>query len=165
MKKIFWLISLLGIVIISWCWSSWNIVKYNDDFVALVKECTDANQTLYQNFNARLATIDSITQSLQENINICQNAQIRASQMWDYEKDSSLKNGVVNLLNLEVDYLQKFSATSQYWNIDNLSEEDKEKYDWIVSDLNQTQNQLNQWFTNLQDIQEAFAAKHGLKLE
>jgi hypothetical protein len=64
-----------------------------------------------------------------------------------------------------VDYLQKFSATSRYWNIDNLTDEDKESYNWIVSDLNQSQESLNRQFTNLQDVQEAFAAKHGLKLE
>ena len=165
MKKSFWLISLLWILILSWCWSSNNVVEYNDSFVSLVKECTDANQALYQNFNADWSTIDSITQTLQDNINICKNAQEKASKMWDYDKDSSLKEAVVNLLVMEVDYLQKFSETSRYRNIDNLTDEDKASYDSIVSDLNQSQTLLNQQFTNLQDVQEAFAAKHGLKLE
>jgi hypothetical protein len=66
---------------------------------------------------------------------------------------------------MEVEYLQKFSETSRYRNMDNLTNEDKELYNGIVSDLNQAQNLLNQQFTNLQDVQEAFAAKHGLKLE
>ena len=96
---------------------------------------------------------------------ICQNAQEKASKMWDYDKDSSLKDAVVNLLSMEVDYLQKFSETNRYRNMDNLTDEDKEAYNGIVSDLNQAQNLLNQQFTNLQDVQEAFAAKHGLKLE
>jgi hypothetical protein len=165
MKKVFWLVSLLWVLILSWCWSSTNVVEYNDSFVALVKECTDANQALYQNFNAEWSTIDSITQALQNNISICQDTQAKASQMWDYEKDSSLKDAVVNLLTMEVEYLQKFSETSRYRNMDNLTNEDKELYNWIVSDLNQAQNLLNQQFTNLQDVQEAFAAKHGLKLE
>ena len=141
------------------------MIEYNDSFVALVKECTDANQALYQNFNAESSTIDSIIQTLQDNINICQNAQEKASKMRDYDKDSSLKDAVVNLLSMEVDYLQKFSETNRYRNMDNLTDEDKEAYNGIVSDLNQAQNLLNQQFTNLQDVQEAFAAKHGLKLE
>lgn len=157
--------SLLWILILSWCWDSIDIVEYNDTFVALVKECTDANQTLYKRFNAELTTIDSITQALQENITICQNAQAEASKMKDYYKDASLRDGVVNLLAMEVNYLQKFSSTSRYRNVDNLTEEDRESYNWVVSDLNQTQNLLNQQFIKLQDIQEAFAAKHGLKLE
>ena len=89
MKKVFWLVSLLWVLILSWCWSSTNVIEYNDSFVALVKECTDANQALYQNFNAEWSTIDSIIQTLQDNINICQNAQEKASKMWDYDKDSS----------------------------------------------------------------------------
>ena len=165
MKKTFWLISLLWILVLSWCWSSLDVVEYNDNFVALVKECTDANQTLFQSFNAEWASIDSITQALQNNIAICQNTQSEALKAWDYDGDSSLKDWVVNLLALEVDYLQKFASTSRYRNIDNLTEEDKEAYNWVVSDLNQSQSSLNQWFINLQDIQEAFAVKHHLKLE
>ena len=165
MKKSLWLISLLWVLILSGCGWSNNVVEYNDNFVELVKECTDANQTLYQNFNTDWSTIDSIIQTLQENINACQNAQSKASEMWDYEKDSSLKDAVVSLLTMEVEYLQKFSETSRYRNIDNLTDEDKESYNLIVSDLNQSQVSLNRQFTNLQDVQEAFAAKHGLKLE
>ena len=165
MKKCLWLISMLWVLILSWCWGSSSVVEYNDSFVSLVKECTDANQALYQNFNAEWSTIDSITQTLQNNISICQNSKEKASGMWDYDKDSSLKDAVVNLLTMEVEYLQKFSETSRYRNIDNITDEDKTAYDWIVSDLNQSQVELNRQFTNLQDIQEAFAAKHGLKLE
>jgi hypothetical protein len=40
-----------------------------------------------------------------------------------------LKDAVVSLLTMEVEYLQKFSETSRYWNIDNLSDEDKAAYD------------------------------------
>jgi hypothetical protein len=66
---------------------------------------------------------------------------------------------------MEIDYLQKFSSTSRYWNIDNLTEEDRADYNSTVSDLNETQNALNQQFIKLQEVQEAFAVKHALKLE
>lgn len=165
MKKSLWLLSLLWILILSWCGSSTNVVEYNDSFVELVRECTDGNQALFQTYNANSATLDSIAQSLQDNISMCQNAQAKASQMWDYEKDSSLKDAVIDLLTMEVNYLQKFSETSRYRNIDNLTEEDKIAYNWIVTELNEVQNYLNKQFTNLQDTQEAFAAKHGLNLE
>ena len=164
MKKSLWILSMLWILVLSWCWGS-SVVEYNDDLVVLVKECTDANQALYQNFNADWATLDSIAQYLQDNISVCQNAQTKASKIWDYDKDSSLKDAVVNLLAMEVDYLQKFASTEPYWNIDNLTDEDKDSYKWIVAELNQSQDLLNQQFTNLQGVQEAFAAKHGLKLE
>ena len=165
MKKSLWLLSLLWILILSWCGSSTNVVEYNDSFVELVRECTDGNQALFQTYNANSATLDSIAQSLQDNISMCQNAQAKASQMKKKKKDSSLKDAVINLLTIEVNYLQKFSETSRYRNIDNLTEEDKIAYNWIVTELNEVQNYLNKQFTNLQDTQEAFAAKHGLNLE
>jgi hypothetical protein len=60
--------------------------------------------------------------------------------------------------------LQKFATTKPYRNT-NVSEEDKAAYDSISSELSQSQNVLNQQLTSLQDLQEVFAAKHGLKLK
>ncbi len=165
MKKSLWLLSLLWVLILSGCgWSS-NVVEYNDKLVAIVRECTDANQELFQTFQANSSTLDSIAESLQSNIEICNNAKAKASELWNFEKDSSMKDGVINLLSMEVIYLEKFWATKPYRNIDNITDEDKQAYEGIVSELNEAQNSLNQQFTNLQTIQEAFAAKHGLKLE
>ena len=165
MKKGFWILSLLWVLFLSWCGWSMNIVEYNDSLVDMVKECTDSNQELFKNFSTDGANVDSIVQSIQDSVTICQNSQVKASQLWSYEKDSSLKDAVIELLAMEIDYLQKFSSTSRYWNIDNLTEEDRGDYNSTVSDLNETQNALNQQFTKLQEVQEAFAAKHALKLE
>lgn len=166
MKKSIWLLSLLWILVLSGCGgSSSNIVEYNDTLVSIVKECTDANQALFQTFQADRSTLDSIGESLQSNIEICNQAKAKALELWNYGKDTSMKDGVVDLLDKEVIYLEKFWATQRYWNIDNITDEDKLAYDWLVSDLNDAQNSLNQQFTNLQTIQEAFAAKNGLKLE
>ena len=164
MKKSLWLLSLLWILILSGCGWSGNVVEYNDAFVSIVKECTDGNQALFQTFQDS-STIDSIVDSLQSNIEICKSDKAKALELWNYEKDSSLKDAVVNLLSMEVIYLEKFWATQRYRNIDNITDDDKLAYDWLVSDLNEAQNSLNQQFTNLQTVQEAFAVKHGLKLE
>ncbi len=164
MKKSIWLLSLLWILILSWCGSS-NVVEYNDNFVALVKECTEGNQVLFQTYKNKWSTLDSISQSLQDNISKCENSLSNAIQMKDYDGDSSLKDTVVELLTMEVDYLKKFASTEPYRNIDNLTEEDKDAYNWIVSDLNEAQSKLNLQFESLQDVQEEFAAKHGLNLQ
>jgi len=165
MKKSLWLVSLLWVLILSGCGWAGNVVEYNDTLVSIVKECTDANQTLFQTFQADRSTLDSIAETLQTNIEICDNAKTKASELWAYEKDSSLKDAVVNLLSMEVIYLEKFWTTQRYRNIDNITDEDKLAYEGLVSDLNEAQNSLNQQFTNLQTVQEAFAVKHGLKLQ
>lgn len=166
MKKSIWFMSLLWVLILSGCggWSI-NVVEYNDTFVSIVKECTDANQELFQTFQTDQSTLDSIAESLQSNIEICNSAKAKASELWDYKNDSSLKDAVVNLLSTEVVYLEKFWMTQSYRNIDNITEEDKIAYEGLVNDLNEAQDSLNQQFTNLQSAQEAFAAKHGLNLK
>ena len=165
MKKSLAILSLAAVLILSWCWGSWSVVEYNDSFVAVVKECTDSTQALFDVFNLDWSTLDSVKESLDNSISICQNAQTKASKMWDFEKDSSLKDAVVSLLWTEVDYLQKFESTSPYRNIESITEDDKAAYDWLVNELYQAEEVLNTKFTSLQSTQEAFAAKHWLKLE
>ena len=165
MKKTLLILSLSTLLILSGCWNSNDVVEYNDSFVALVKECTDSTQDLFKVYQSSDSTLDSISESLDKSIKICENAQERSSKMGDFEKDSSLKDAVVDLLSTEVAYLKKFSSTSRYWNIDNITEEDKVAYDSVVNDLYQSEEILNSKFTALQSTQEAFAAKHWLKLE
>ena len=166
MKKSLVILSLASFVLLlSGCWKSGNVVEYNDSFVSIVKECTDSTQDLFDVFQADWSTIDLISESLQNSIDICRSAKSKASKMWDYDKDGSLKDAVVDLLWTEVSYLEKFGTTSRYWNIDDITEEDKLAYDSIVSELYQSEEVLNSKFVSLQEVQEAFAAKHGLKLE
>jgi len=164
MKKSLVILSLATLLLV-WCGWSKNVVEYNDSFVAVVKECTDSTQTLFDVFNLDGSTLNSVKESLNDSINACQNAQEKASKLWDFEKDSSLKDAVVDLLWTEVDYLQKFWTTSPYWNIENITDEDKVAYDSLVNELYQAEAVLNAKFTSLQQVQEGFAAKHGLKLE
>jgi hypothetical protein len=59
-----------------------------------------------------------------------------------------------------VDYLDKFSRTTNYRDSDNISDEDKANYDSIITELNNTQDLLNQKFEEVQDVQEVFAEKY-----
>lgn len=164
MKKSFLIISLLSVLILSWCGDS-NVVEYNDNLVAIVKECTDSTQALLETYNSEGVTVDSIQESLQKWITVCQNAELKANKLWDYEKDSSLKDWVIDLFSTQIQYLEKFWLTSRYRNIDNITDDDKLAYDAVVGELYQLEPELNLKFLALQEIQEAFAAKHWLKLE
>ena len=163
MKKSLFVLSLATLLILSGCWKSSNVVEYNDWFVTLVKECTDSTQELFNIFND--STLDSISESLENCIYVCDKSREKASKMWDFDKDSSLKDAVVDLLSTEVDYLEKFWSTKTYWNTDNITEEDKVAYESIVNELYQAEEILNSKFSLLQSTQEDFATKHGLKLE
>jgi hypothetical protein len=54
------------------------VVEYNDTLVSFVKECTDANQELFHTFQANEVTLDSIAETLQSNIEICNKAKSKA---------------------------------------------------------------------------------------
>ena len=165
MKKWILTLSLLLVLILSWCGWTNNLIEYNDTFVALVKECTDSTQALFDTFEKSWSTLDSISEWVQDCINICKNAQEKASKMSDYDKDSSLKDMVVDLLESETEYLKKFWSTERFRNIDELTDEDKTEYDSIVKDLYEEEEKLNEKFVSLQEVQENFAAKHWLNLE
>lgn len=159
------LLLLFWFLVISGCKWSMDIVEYNDSFVSVVKECTDANKALFDTFETKEVEIDSIVESIHENINICGGAKEKALKLWDFQSDSSLKDAVVDVLSAEVNYLEKFWSTEPYWNMQNKTDEDKMAYEWIVNDLTEAQNMLNQQFINLQWVQEAFAAKYNLDLK
>lgn len=165
MKKWFLVLSFLWALILSWCGWSNNLVEYNDTFVTLVKECTNSTQTLFETFEAEWTTLESLSQSLQDSIDICQNSQKKASDMWSYDKDSSLRDTAVDLLSTEIEYLEKFASTRQYRDIEDITDEDREQYESAVNELYQMQETLNSKFVSLQEAQESFAAKHGLNIE
>lgn len=165
MKKSLAILPLLALLVLAGCGKSVSVVEYNDSFVAVVKECTDSTQELFNVFQAEDSTIDFIKEALDNSIVICKNAETKAAKLWDFENDSSLRDAVVKLLSTEVDYLQKFWSTSNYRNIDDITDADKVAYNSVVSELYASEESLNNQFIALQDVQEAFATKHGLKLE
>ena len=164
MKKGLVMLSLLTLLVLPWCGWSWNVVEYNDSFVAIVKDCTDSTQDLFNVYQAD-SSVDSILDTLNSCVDICQSAQAKATKLWDFDKDSSLKDAVVSLLSAEVEYLSKFWESSRYWNMENITDEDRSAYDWFINELQQLEDRLNNQFLSLQQVQELFAAKHGLKLE
>ena len=52
MKKGLLILWLSALLVLSGCGKSGNVVEYNDSFVAIVKECTDSTQELFNVFQA-----------------------------------------------------------------------------------------------------------------
>lgn len=167
MKKSLFVIWLLGILILPWCGWRGDLKKYNDSIYDLVKECTDSTQILFENYEKSdgSVTVDSLIQTLKEDIVICQNSEAKVKELGDYDGDSSLVDAAAKLLSLEISYLEKFWSTSNYWSIDTITDEDRLQYNGIVNELNEMEDALNAQFLVLQQVQEGFAAKNGLNLD
>lgn len=167
MKKSLFIIWLVWVLALSWCgWQS-GLKKYNDSIYNLIKECTDSTQILFEKYEEwdGSVTVESIMQILDEDIAICQKSESKLKELGDYDGDSSLSDAATKLIWLEISYLQKFGATSNYRNIENITEEDKLQYNGIVNELNDLEDELNAQFLVLQQAQESFAAKNKLILD
>lgn len=161
MKKGLLYSALAWFLFLAWCGSSMTVVEYNDSFIAVVNDCLNVTQPFWDEFewwNTDLAM-------LQDDIQICKNAGKDASSLWNFDWDSSLKDAVVNFLWTYTDYLEKFTETSPYRNIDDISTEDEEDYRTLRQELANLEDDLNKQMSSLQEVQESFAAKHGLKLQ
>ena len=64
MKKTLAILPLLALLVLAGCGKSVSVVEYNDSFVAVVKECTDSTQELFNVFQADDSTIDFIKESI-----------------------------------------------------------------------------------------------------
>lgn len=167
MKKGIFFVWLLGILILSWCGGQGNLKKYNDSIYTLIKDCTDSTQILFENYEKSdwSITVDSLMQTLEEDISICQKSENKLKELGDYDWDSSLIDASLKFVELEISYLQKFGSTSNYWNLETITDEDKLQYNGLVDELNELEDSLNAQFLVLQQAQEGFAAKHELILD
>ena len=167
MKKSLFVAWLLGVLILSWCGGQSDLKKYNDSIYTSIKECTDSTQTLFENYenSDSSITVESIMQTLEEDISICQKSETKVKGLGDYDGDSSLIDAATKLLWLEISYLEKFWSTNHYWNLETITDEDRLQYNGAVNELNELEDALNAQFLVLQQAQEGFAAKHGLILD
>jgi hypothetical protein len=81
MKKSLFILSLSALLVLAGCGKAGNVVEYNDSFVSIVKECTDSTQELFNVFQAESSTLDAISESLENSINVCKNSESKASKM------------------------------------------------------------------------------------
>ena len=151
----------IGLLSLVGCWTSMTVVEYNDAFIAAVNKCLEPTQSLWTEFENWSTDLSS----LQWDIELCKTASDDASDLWNFDWDASLKDAVVGFLDTYVDYLEKFADTNPYWDVEEISIDDEENYKSLIKELSEIEWNLNSQMTVLQETQEAFAAKHWLKLQ
>ena len=86
--------------------------------------------------------------------------------LWDWEWDSSLKDGVIALLQKGIEYYKKLWETVSYLeNQEWLTEEEAAAYEAIEEEFTVIGQEYEAANTNLITIQSQFAANHGFELE
>ena len=184
MKK-FRLLTLLWVVLVAWilAWCNnknannenqwdliiedvtWNydaVINYNDTLVEIASQCAisdDVALTDYENWaeNIKTAINDAVSQ--------CQNSINQINELWDWEWDSSLKDWIIKILELDITYFSKFNELLPYLASDELPEEDANRYNELVNEISALDQEMEQVNNELIDIQAQFASNHWYELQ
>jgi hypothetical protein len=182
MKK-FRLLTLLWIALVTGtlagCWSDNNedfiieditweneaVINYNDNLVDVASQCLLSEDGIWNAYDNANSTTEDIMNAINNTVSECSKASDEISKLWDREGDSSLKDGVLSIINKEIAYYSKFSELLPYLEKENLTEEEKANYDVIYAEVEALDDELSQANTDLLTIQEQFAKNHGFELE
>ena len=164
MKKNQIFLFLSSILLLSGCGNS-GAQLYHDNIYNAVRDCFVARNnafTIYYNENPR---VEDILDAINLAIESCQISKEIVENIWDYKKDSSFKDAVIDYLSSDIEYLTLYVDNSRFWNIETLNDEDALAYQEVRSQLLSSQEILMSNIENMSQSQKDFASKYGVKLE
>ena len=136
------------------------VIYYNDSLLAIAYQCGMSEEDIQEDYENWL---ENIQVAVNNTIAECQNSINQINELWDWEGDSSLKEWIIKVLELE--YFSKFNEILPYLVEGEVSEADAEKYNTLVDEIEAIEQEMDDSNTELMKIQEAFAAKHGYELQ
>lgn len=186
MKKfgvfVFWLIVLSWMIV--WCSSKektsdkWDfviedvdtdqILVYNDNIRELWLKCFESDESMrniYNWYNWWLT--DDIKLAIDDTVSVCKDSMFQINDLWDIDWDSSLKDGVILLIQKMMERYEKLYETLPFLPLldEWLVEEDSMAYEEIKSDLDSLGSEVRDLNKDLSDIQRSFAEAHWYELE
>ena len=143
-----------------------SVINYNDGLVNIAQTCFESEQNVWAAYDDENASIEDVQNAISDTITVCNDSINNLNQLGDWEGDSSLKDGVVAIIEKDIQYYSKLTELLKI-NPDNseeLSEEDAAAYDAIVSEINAIDDELLEANEELMGIQERFAENHWYEL-
>ena len=187
MKKIR-LLTLLWVVVLAWtlawCWGNKNtntetnnqwdliiedntpqynaVISYNDTLVDIASQCIISENDIPTDYEDG---IDSVKAAINNTITQCQSSIDQINALGDWEGDSSLKDWIINILELDISYFTKLSELLPYLTSEELPEAEAEKYNTLVEEINAIDQEMAAANTELSNIHETFAANPDYELQ
>ena len=185
------LLTLLWVVLLAWslawCWNNnttntnlgsetqWGdliiedttsvhdaVIDYNDALVETASQCILSEDNIPTDFENGL---ENIQNAVNNTISQCQNSITEINKLWDWEWDSSLKDWVIKILELDVAYFTKFNEVLPYLVSEELTEEEADKYNTLIEEINAIDEEMQAANDNMVTIQSEFAQNHWFQLE
>lgn len=175
-------LAFLWLIAITWtlagCWSNnWDfiiedvssqteaVIDYNDNLVDAASTCIASENIIRNTYDNENSSIDDIKNAINNTIKECTTAKKNINSLWDWEWDSSLKEWIINIIEKYITYYTKFSEILPYLEQEEITEEQNEKYESILAEIEALDNELNEANNTLIVIQEQFAKNHWFELE
>lgn len=183
--KNFKLLALLSIILItsfiSGCWNNTKLnnqnsntentstqnneaINYNDSIINIASKCHESAEITRDSYDNN-DEILQIETNAKNTLSECQNSINQISDLWDLQWDSSLKDGIISLLNLYITYFTKFNEMLTYLENEDLPKEDITSYEAIVKDIKELDNEIESANNDFINTQELFANNHWFELE
>ena len=138
------------------------VIDYNDSLVDIASQCIISENNIPTDYENGL---DSIQTAINNTLTQCQSSIDQINALGDWEWDSSLREWIVNILELDIAYFSKFSELLPYLASEELPEEDADKYNTLVNEINAIDQEMEAANNKLILIQEEFAVNHGYELQ
>ena len=146
-------------------WEADAVVSYNDKLVDLASSCIVSEDAIWNIYDDETSSIEQVQSAISDTVSVCSTAKEQISALWDWEWDSSLKDGVLAIIEKEVAYYVKFSELLPYLEKEGLTEEEQASYDSLFAEVEAIDKELLEANDNLVSIQEQFAKDHWYELE
>ena len=143
-----------------------DVIAYNDNLVDTAQQCFLSEETIWTTYENESATTEDIQAAINSTVNTCRDTIDNINALGGWEWDTSLKDGIVAILEKDIEYYSKFSELLPYLDItDELTEDQAAVYDEIVNQINNIDDELSTANEDLMRIQETFASNHWYELD
>ncbi|MBQ7073641.1 hypothetical protein IJM86_00940 [bacterium] len=79
-------------------------MEYNDQLIQIIEHCTSSEKTMYQAISDN-SSISLVSASVDEAIKNCKESQSEANDLDDFDGETTFRDAIRDLLNLELHYL------------------------------------------------------------
>lgn len=164
MKKNLIFLSFVSIILLSGCGNS-GAQLYHDNIYDVTRDCLISRNDVFRISYSENPQTEDILNAINSAIASCQSSKETIEKLWNYKKDSSFKDAVIDYLSADIQYLTLYSESSKFRNLETLTEEDSTEYQTIYAQLIASQEELMSALESLTQSQKEFASKYDVKLE
>lgn len=140
-------------------------IDYNDKLVDLAAACINSENDIWTAYDDENSSTNDVQTAISSTLNECNAIIEQINTLGDREWDSSLKDGVIAIIEKDINYYSKFSELLPYLELENPTDEEAEASAAILNELDALDAELNEANANLVTLQAEFAANHWYELE